>query len=518
MSDGVPTDGPTATASFRALYLAINLFAVVALGVGAALGGSKDPRYLYLLLLVAACSSPLLQMRSLNDRYALLGVFLGIYFIFYGNVDLMALLGLGEDQTVSSDALTASELLVLLGAAAFIAGYHAASAAVRGLRPAGGGRRWRDWSERSLLLTGLALWAAGTVSVIILQVVLVPDKTAYTAAQGFARIGQGATSLVMLGNYLPTLGIAALAYGYARYRSRGWLMLILALIGVQVVVALAADIKSMALQAPALVILARIMRGGRIPYGWILAAAIGSGLVFPVLQAYRAVLSESGATRHEAVQQFGKTVGAAIQQSRAVMKGAREERAQTVLERSNLKPSIDIVIGHAGLDVPFQAGNTLRPLWLALVPRLIWPDKPDLAVGIMFNKEFHLGAGDETYISPSHLGELYWNFGWPGAALGMLLIGALFGVVGTRCDLSSGVSVTRVLLLLATAALIGIGFESSIATPYAVWIRTLLVIGLLHVLLARVAGPGRSPVPDPAAAGAADQPPRVGARYPNVLR
>ncbi len=507
--------GEAAPLNFRAAFIALNVIALLAICAGAAVTRAHEPRVLYLLLLVPLCSSPLLQMRALNDRCALLGVFMAIYFFFYGDIDLQALLGLIDEQPTGGGLLSRAECLVLLGGVMFIAGYHLLIRIA--YRPDGPRRPAKDLSDRTLAVMGIGMWLAGGAAVLVLQVVVTPDKTAIGASMGFARLGAFWTGVLMLGNYMPVLGIAALAYGYARRRSGWWLAIVVITIVGQIILALATDVKGVALFAPVLVILTRTMRDGKIPLAWILAAAIGAGLVFPVLQAYRSVLSESGASRAQGVQEFGKTVSTAVAKSKSIMQGTREERAQNIFERINLKPSIEIVAEHAGVDVPFQNGDTLTPMWLALIPRILWPTKPDVAVGILFNKEFHLGAGEDTYISPSHLGELYWNYGWTGSAIGMLLIGALFGLIGARTELSTRATVTRMLVLLATALLIGLGFESSMASPYAVWIRTMLLIALLHLCFARrstEAAVSDAPASREGRDAAAEKP----RPFPNVMR
>jgi hypothetical protein len=139
--------------------------------------------------------------------------------------------------------------------------------------------------------------------------------------------------------------------------------------------------------------------------------------------------------------------------------------------------------------VPYQHGYTLIPLATALIPRLIWPDKLDIQVGQLVNTEFHVTGERVTYISPSYLGELYWNFGWIGALAGMLMLGMLLGWINRLCDLSKNTSVTRLLILGITVLQLGVRFEASIATEYAVWIRSVVGILLMHWIFARKGDP-----------------------------
>ncbi len=101
------------------------------------------------------------------------------------------------------------------------------------------------------------------------------------------------------------------------------------------------------------------------------------------------------------------------------------------------------------------------------------------------NKEFHVTDYADTYISPSHLGEFYWNFGWPGGVIGMTVVGLLLGYIGGRFDLTESVTLTRVLVVAITMKMLVLGAEGAIAPQYATWCRSMLAIGILHLLMAR---------------------------------
>jgi hypothetical protein len=153
--------------------------------------------------------------------------------------------------------------------------------------------------------------------------------------------------------------------------------------------------------------------------------------------------------------------------------------------------SVQMIFKQAGNGVAFQHGYTLTPLLATFIPRILWSDKPDVPTGQLVNKQFHVTEGDDVYISPTTLGELYWNFGWPGVIIGMSFIGCLLGWVGSRFNLADGSTVTRLLVTVVTIREIVMGFEGVIAASYIVWLRSLAGIGLLHLMLARVKVQGR---------------------------
>jgi hypothetical protein len=158
-------------------------------------------------------------------------------------------------------------------------------------------------------------------------------------------------------------------------------------------------------------------------------------------------------------------------------------RTENFLERSSSKQSLDMLLEHVGVDVPYLGGASLQAIPLAFVPRVIM-DKDDISVGSLFGKLI-LKSDSGVYISISHLGELYWNFGWGGAIAGMFVIGAGLGFVGTRWSLEKGVTLTRVMVLLATAQTLCMGFGGTLPIAYVLWQRGMAVIGLMHLCFAR---------------------------------
>lgn len=69
-------------------------------------------------------------------------------------------------------------------------------------------------------------------------------------------------------------------------------------------------------------------------------------------------------------------------------------------------------------------GNSLLQIPAALAPRALWPGKPQ-PIDNLVTEYLYPGATAGTPITMQ--GELYWNFGLPGVALGSLAIGLLMG-------------------------------------------------------------------------------------------
>jgi hypothetical protein len=465
------------------LYPLFNAGMFLAVLGGMMVHGAEPGVVVYVLALIALCSTPLIFLRHWNDRYALFAVFMAMYFLFFGALDLSTIV-LGSDlPPVARPAfITPAERAILLGALLVVVGY---LAGVRLGARNGPAAAPAEWSTGMLLVLGLFMYLAGTVSILYFQVFAAPDKSNMAMQGAFQAMGPLLTFAVMLGHMLQPLGILILAYGYAKRGGTFWLALILMVVVTGVFVGFVTDVKRIALMGAALVVMTRVLVDNKLPRTWIICSIIGISLLFPIFQAYRsAVEGDRGLDRAHAIQELGKVLEIALTASNKETREVAGERPQSFIERSSLKWSLESVFEHVGVDVPYLEGRSLVALPMAFVPRLLAPDKADVSVGQLFTHMI-AHADTDTYISISHLGELYWNFGWLGVLGGMSITGLLLGFVGGRYNLEGGTSVTRILVLLVTTQSICIGFEGTVPVAYSLWLRSMAAIGLLHLLCAR---------------------------------
>jgi hypothetical protein len=92
-----------------------------------------------------------------------------------------------------------------------------------------------------------------------------------------------------------------------------------------------------------------------------------------------------------------------------------------------LLPYFTEVVRQAGERVPYFHGKTLVEGLEIMIPRAIYPDKPDLSIGNWTGQAFgevHW-QDDITNLSPTFIGEFYMNFGLTGVCVGMALTGVL---------------------------------------------------------------------------------------------
>jgi hypothetical protein len=473
---------PAATSNHRfAIYAALNIAFILAAGIACLISGSQSPRVLYLGLLFALCSTPLIDLDGLNGRYSLLAIFLLMYFVMYGVGDLGALMQPTVIKT-SMSGLSSTDAVILVGGAILVLSYRLVVSVNSAI---GGAPSRHDWPVRAILLAGFSMWAIGTYATYDWYVHIVTAQTNEALRKGLQSHNTYALSAYILAQMMQPLGILLIAYAWRRYRLYSLLPIILFIVVLQVILGFIVDLKALAMYGGILAIVTFVLIDGRVPKVWLAGALAYVILVFPIFQAYRAEVSHNrGIARTNVVQNLGKTLELVLSVKDRVSKGP--DRADTFWERSSLRGSVQMIVEHTGKDVPFEGGYTLTPIFAAFIPKIVWPDKPDIPTGQIINKVFHVSDTDDLFVSPSHLGELYWNFGWPGVLGGMTIIGGILGFVGSRFNLAEEKTVTRLLVTVVTIKLLIVSFEAAIAPIYVVWLRSLAAIGILHLIFARV--------------------------------
>jgi hypothetical protein len=154
--------------------------------------------------------------------------------------------------------------------------------------------------------------------------------------------------------------------------------------------------------------------------------------------------------------------------------------------------------GHAD----YAWGETFRNALVALIPRAIWPGKPQYAgSGGLVNRFTGIRFARGTSVGIGHVMELYVNFGTPGVFLGYLLLGALLGFLDTRCGvhLMAGNWRRFALVYVIGLSLLQVGGNFAEATSSAAGSAALCLI--VHALLGKKssgATPPRVPVRVPA--------------------
>jgi hypothetical protein len=459
-------------------FFTANALFIAIVAIVSVVGGASNPRLFYLVLLAAICSCPILFVDKINGSYVILIVFLFFYFLCYSVSDLFGLVPATKVglPTVSHGVLSVSEMAVLVAATMLVLGYLAIVAIAK---------RYstkyvaKDWPFSTTVAVGLSIWTAGILATWVWQTVVERDTK--------VELGSVQAACLVLGRMVQPVGDALLAYQLIASRRRALLLLVLGLVAVEFVFGFVTDSKELSIRGLVVVLLAKFLLDGKVPMKWIAVTGLIVIMSFAIFQAYRfEVLQTRAQSRSIAAQDMGKNLETTLK-SDMLSRGYFTSGLHSVVERISLKPTMELVVSRVGNDVAYQKGFTIELALAAFVPRAIWPAKPDSSVGQLFNRQFGVSWDPDTYISATHSGELYWNFGWPGLILGMFLIGCLLGLVNSRFALAEHKSVTRFLVLVTTIYLICLRFEGGIALQYTLWIRSLGLIMILHWLFARKA-------------------------------
>jgi hypothetical protein len=473
------------------LYVALNAAFIVAVLLLVSIGGSANPRILYLILLFAVCSTPIIDLDGLNGRFVMPSLYLGFYFVSFGLLDFANLATGISSETVPS-IFSATEGVILAGSIMMTIGYRTAMALGKRTPKAS---PTRDWSINTILSIGVLSWSIGTAGTYILDVYIVTDNSIEASKKGFELMGPYGTTAFMLATMIQPIGILLIAYAWRLRRSKFLLAIVITVVVVQVLLGFVINIKSTAMIGGILVILTFILVEGRLPISWLVAALLYGILVYPIFVAARAEIHGKGViARASILGDLVHVVELAIAAEDRGSGGAGH--SQSLLERTSVRGSVQMIVQRTGVDVKFQNGSTLTPLLATFVPRIVWSDKPTVATGRVVNKEFRVTEADfwDTYISPSIPGELYWNFGWPGLLIGMAVIGGALGTLGQRCNLAEGRSVTNLLVVAVTIKQVIVGMEGTFSPEYVVWFRSLGAIGILHLMFAKVPIAARSSI------------------------
>jgi hypothetical protein len=230
---------------------------------------------------------------------------------------------------------------------------------------------------------------------------------------------------------MTVLGIGMLALVYIRSSSRVAWTLMLVIIPITMGFNFFTGSKGKFFAPIIMLGLTYVMVERRIRLSWLLAGFAAVVLVYPAAQFYRDVLTE-GLTRGTAAMLRDPAGVLRAITDFASNYGVRDWLVDGVGATLNRFDGLSILalIMQATPDVvPYQGGWTIGLIFLFWIPRAIWPDKPVLSVGRWINDTYTLGAGLETSVGSTWIGEFYLNFGWLGVFFGMLGLGILYRVL-----------------------------------------------------------------------------------------
>lgn len=134
-------------------------------------------------------------------------------------------------------------------------------------------------------------------------------------------------------------------------------------------------------------------------------------------------------------------------------------------------------------------GATMGYLAYALIPRVVWPDKPSVPRGRWFDS-YVIGAAqsDDRVVSlgQTSAGELYWNFGIPGVVVGMFAMGLLLGLLWRMAGTDPSHDPWRMLLYVNLILAASGSMEAEFGSAFVGLIYRAIVFGLIFRLTATI--------------------------------
>ena len=477
------------------LFASVNAVVFALLGVGVATHPDNMLTLgVYVQVLLLLCTLPLCWAASLRGPLALLVLMQAMLFVHFGLRDLIGLV-FGTPLAPRPEGLfSPGELGALLSSICVLLGY----AFVGALSP---GRQARtlaqEWSSRATFWLGTFCWLLGFVITAYHLFSVADLQTGEVYTNPFAGV-------VALLRFLQPIGSALLVYLLVARGQRSVLPLLLVTFACDVLLGYLGDSKETAFRGMFLLLIGYVLLRDRVPVlrGLLLILLVGAS--FSYFAAYRDLLSGSQTTRVAAAERFGSIIGGIASEKSFAQRAVAGLDYFT--ERSSLKGNLELIIAQSGRSVPFQDGRTLVGVLYTFMPRYLFPDKPDTSTGRLFNAAFSVSDVSTTYISQGINGELYWNFGWTGLIVGMLLLGGLLAHANYLLDLSRRSNAPRYLFLIVTAYLLCVRFEGNVSGEYTYWLRALLLLWLVHKFMPkqlRSSADAASALPDAPAADSA---------------
>lgn len=467
---------PTNIQRKQPLFYIINISVALLLGIAMTVNRHATPGdALFIMALCLICTLPLLLINSYRGNYSLLLIFLAYYFVTFSAKDLLLLVSNEPLSSTNADVfLSRGEIAILLGAASFIFGYFLFA---RMTTDDSKGILSREWSPQIMLPMGVLLWAAGFYVTVTWQFGFA-DR--FSSAANVASWFGGFLSLFRM---LQPLGSLILIYLFLTSRSKTALSILILTMLADVALGFLGDSKEIAARAPALFIFSMALLRERLPIVQIIAFVLIAGVAFSVFSSYREIVHLRNESRSQALQNIESRLGSISEQNQS-FSDRFTGGVSYLADRVSMKSMVELITERTGNSVNFQNGHTIEPLLYAFIPRFIAPDKGDSSMaGQLVNREFHISDDPYTYISVSHLGELYWNFGWPGLIIGMTFIGALMAMVASAVRLDTNTTLPRFLFLLMTIYLLSLRFEGNIAGIYTLWLRAAVLLLLLSAIM-----------------------------------
>lgn len=373
--------------------------------------------------------------------------------------------------------IAAAQLAALAGLICMMAGFHLptgrfVSRRLPKLKP--------EWSHGTVLLVALVMIPLGWSVFLAGQFGLVPKR----AGSGF--LGTIAASIYYV--------ISLLTLAFIRYRSAPAMLLLFLLIPPTMFYGFFTGGKRGVLLPLAMVALPYLVVERRLRMSFLIGGLVLIILLYPVAQFYRVVVQQ-GATLG-AVQVLSNPGRAFSQLAGFIASYDLGEYLEVGLQASgsriNALGVATVIIRDTPSRVPYQGGWSIGYIFLAYIPRILWPGKPTISIGQWVTDTYGPGPHIRSNTGASWIGELYFNFGYPGVLIGMLILGLWFRVLQEHF-FRPDATIPALLLACTVVDQAGPALGGGVAAPLTGMIFIIGVIVSIHALVQVLSPPGRRP-------------------------
>lgn len=209
------------------------------------------------------------------------------------------------------------------------------------------------------------------------------------------------------------------------------------------------------------------------------------GVVFETMAGFR-LSNERGLERAEALRTMGEdwdTGGGAG--------GTMLDGSVAVMGRLSTFNQLSRVVAITEED-GFVNGETLKYLPLAVIPRVLWREKPEVATGQWFAERLGRGRATErgwsNAVNMTVPGELYLNFSWLGIVGGLSLLTLLYRVLwdGCRAGITGADPVGWIVGYFAVAQAVFVGSHAgTLVQIFTLWALLVILRWAQHLFLRR---------------------------------
>ena len=216
---------------------------------------------------------------------------------------------------------------------------------------------------------------------------------------------------------------------------------------------------------------------------WVVLAVLGVVLV-PTVGSLRPLFGWQVNSRSP-TSVFGGAIDATVQAWGGGVGAGMQTFLDSTIRRQTQVQVLGLVVNLTPAVVPYWGVERLLAIPLYLVPRAVWPNKPNLSIGTYFSIVYMGHPTDTTTSStPTIFGDLYVSAGWGAVFVGMIIWGVISAWLYGRLKVQPLQQGNASLSALYLGTVISIAdIEGTYVAMAVGLIQVLIVYGVLYVWL-----------------------------------